>query len=223
MHKYIVVFSKTGTVCYISHLDLMRFFKRAFKKADVRLVYSQGFNPHPKMGFGQPLSLGYSGLNEMIEFETEEDYEPDLLLRLMRQQMPDGLELKSCRRADDMKKTLASMTDSAQYIITIPLREALEISADEMKRTYMCRETITALKKQKKKKEPVSVDIKPMIRDISFTVEQEALFITADLDSGSTSNLSPELVIKTVTEELGLDVERGEIEVVRTLINFHNM
>ena len=60
MSKYIVEFSKTGAMCYISHLDMMRLFNRLFKRADIRLAYSKGFNPHPKMGFAQPLSLGYS-------------------------------------------------------------------------------------------------------------------------------------------------------------------
>ena len=68
MNRYVITFSKMGTICYISHLDLMRMFRRTFKKAGIRLAYSQGFNPHPKMGFAQPLSLGYWGLREMMEF-----------------------------------------------------------------------------------------------------------------------------------------------------------
>ena len=59
MYKYTIVFSKTGLVKYISHLDMLRLFKRAFRRAGIELAYSQGFNPHPKMGFAQPLSLGY--------------------------------------------------------------------------------------------------------------------------------------------------------------------
>ncbi len=55
--KYIIEFSKTGTICYTSHLDIMKVFKRAFNRAGIRLAYSQGFNPHPKMGLAQPLSL----------------------------------------------------------------------------------------------------------------------------------------------------------------------
>ena len=48
-NKYVIRFSKTGYVKYTSHLDLLRMFKRAFKKAELGLAYSQGFNPHPKM------------------------------------------------------------------------------------------------------------------------------------------------------------------------------
>ena len=68
--KYVIRFQKTGVICYTSHLDIMKVFKRSFKRAGIRLAYSQGFNPHPKMGFAQPLSLGYESLDEYIEFET---------------------------------------------------------------------------------------------------------------------------------------------------------
>ena len=56
MSRYVLKFRKFGYVKYISHLDLLRVFKRTFKKTDLQLRYSQGFNPHPRMGFAQPLS-----------------------------------------------------------------------------------------------------------------------------------------------------------------------
>ena len=45
--KYVIRFQKTGVICYTSHLDIMKVFKRSFKRAGIRLAYSQGFNPHP--------------------------------------------------------------------------------------------------------------------------------------------------------------------------------
>ena len=71
--KYVIRFQKTGVICYTSHLDIMKVFKRSFKRAGIRLAYSQGFNPHPKMGFAQPLSLGYESMDEYIEFETVDE------------------------------------------------------------------------------------------------------------------------------------------------------
>ena len=59
-----------------------------------------------------------------------------------------------------------------------------------------------------------------MIRSIEFTPETEALFVTAVLDSGSTSNLSPELVIDTLLKCLNMKVDRSEIAVMRKKIMF---
>ena len=62
-----------------------------------------------------------------------------------------------------------------------------------------------------------------MIRNIIFTPEKETLFLTAELDSGSTSNLSPELLIEAIEELFDIETPRNEIEVMRTKIKFQNM
>ena len=60
MGRYLLKFTKEGNIRYISHLDLLRVFQRAMKRAGISLRYSQGFNPHAKISFAHPLSLGYS-------------------------------------------------------------------------------------------------------------------------------------------------------------------
>lgn len=220
MFKYILAFSKTGTICYTSHLDMMKMFKRVFKRAGIKQSYSQGFNPHPKMGFAQPLSLGYWGLSELLEFETDVKYEVDWLEKTLQELMPEGIIITYCKASEPSKKTLAALTDSAEYIIAIPVDKNLNMTAEEIKNSYMGQDKILTYKKQKKKKEPVEVDIKPMIRGVDFVVEEETLFVTALLDSGSTSNLSPELLINTLTECLGIGTERSQIQVMRRKIFF---
>lgn len=220
MAKYILTFSKTGTICYTSHLDMMKMFKRVFKRAGIKQSYSQGFNPHPKMTFAQPLSLGYWGLGEMLEFETDEEYGADFIKNTLTPLMPEGIVITDCVEERVSKKTLASKTDAAEYIIAIPLHEALEMNNDQIRDKYMGQDQIITYKKQKKKKELAEVDIKPMIRDLTFVVEEETLFVTALLDSGSTSNLSPELVITTLMECLGIKTERSEVQVMRRKILF---
>ena len=61
MTRYIMQFSKTGTSCYISHLDLVRVFHRAFKRAGIKLEYSKGFNPHPEDGIRTAFISGIYG------------------------------------------------------------------------------------------------------------------------------------------------------------------
>ena len=220
MFKYVMTFSKTGTICYTSHLDLMRVFHRVFKRAGIRLAYSQGFNPHPKMSFAQPLSLGYWGMKEMLEFDTETDFQPEELENLLKIQMPEGLDIISCERLEDTKRTLAAQTVAAEYMIVIPLAEKVSMTGEEMRKSYLGQGNIIALKKQKKKKDLVEVDIRPMIRTVSITKTDDSLIVNALLDSGSSSNLSPELLISTLISHLKLDVERSEIQVMRKEIIF---
>ncbi|MBQ9016484.1 MAG: DUF2344 domain-containing protein [Firmicutes bacterium] len=226
MSKYIIEFSKTGTICYTSHLDLMRIFKRVFKRTGIALAYSQGFNPHPKMGFAQPLSLGYESREEYIEFETADEWQEDQLLQRLAGGLPEGIELKRALQAEHLTKTLAAHTVAAQYRIEIPALTADLQDPRGMWHAYMDQEPILAWKRQKKKKEPKQVDIRPMIREITFTPAADPgsggsiLVVDALLDGGSHSNLSPELVITTVLERLGIRTDRSEISVAREKLVF---
>ncbi len=220
MNKYIIMFSKTGTICYTSHLDMMKMFKRAFKRAGIALNYSEGFNPHPKMGFAQPLSLGYWGMKELLEFETQEEYDCAFVEETLRKLMPEGVEILQCCKGETGGKTLAARTEAAEYMISIPLNKSLDMTSRDIYDAYMGQERIVALKKQKKKKELAEIDIKPMIRKISFTAEDGTLFVNALLDSGSSSNLSPELVITTLIKTLELPVEREQVQVMRKRMIF---
>ena len=157
MSRYVLKFHKTGYVKYTSHLDLLRIFKRSFKKCGLALRYSQGFNPHPKMGFAQPLSLGYSSLCELIEFETAADHDPNEILKKMQDTLPEGLEPVSCQRFDQNIKSLAGEADSAVYTVWIPVPpEAADQWTSEIAETtaesYLSQNEITAMKRQKKTK-----------------------------------------------------------------------
>lgn len=219
MTQYAVKFSKQGYICYTSHLDLLRLFKRAFKKAGIRLAYSQGFNPHPKMGFAQPLSLGYSSIGEYLEFETQEPYNTSILLSLLKDQMPEGITLTSCEKMDN-KKSLAARTYEAHYIIGIPMGKTLEKDINEILADFLAQEQIIVPKRQKKSKKTKDVDIKDKIRVLNGVTEGENLILTAILDSGSESNLSPELVIQALVKFMEISTDRSEMDVMRTRIVF---
>ena len=154
MYRYLIRFSKSGTICYISHLDLMRVFQRAIKKAGIKRSYSQGFNPHPKMGFGQPLSLGYTGGSTNIwNSRLKEEYDPDELKQTLSGVMPEGLKISECRKIETLKKTLASVTEAAEYIMSVPLERSLGTDADStMHDRFMSQSEILCLKNRRKRK-----------------------------------------------------------------------
>lgn len=219
--RYVVRFSKNGYAKYTSHLDLLRFFKRAFRKSGIQLRYSQGFNPHPKLGFAQPLSLGYSSCCELLEFETDKKYETEEIYELLKNEMPDGLDLQWCKGIDGEIKSLAASCESAEYSVTIPY----VLSESELKKYidgYLAQEEITAMKRQKKDKKMVAVDIKRMIRKLEGKAYEHGIKLSMLLDCGSFSNCSPELVIASFCSFAQIDIPRYEMEVERREINFYN-
>lgn len=218
MNRYIIRFSKEGYIKYTSHLDMLRLFKRAFKRTRILLEHSQGFNPHPKMGFAQPLSLGYTSKCELLEFETTKDFEPAEIKERLAGVLPEGVELLDCRKLESPIKSLASAVTEAEYEVVFPIPCNREKYA-ELIRSYLDQEQIIAEKRQKKTKKIVSVDIKGKIREMAVAAG-EKLTLHMKLDSGSNSNLSPEQVIASFLAYTGLDVKRYDVEVERTKINF---
>lgn len=222
MPKYVIGFKKKGYVCYISHLDVMRLFQRAFKQEDIRLKYSKGYNPHPRMGFAQPLTLGYSSECELLEFETIENLTTRDITGRMRHAMDGILEISGCMRNDENKKTLASKGISIGYEVNIQLPETFPSSRAELISAdrYLAQHEIIAEKKQKKSIKMKKVDIRQMIRSLECIVGNGKAVLEMQLDAGSISNLNPELVINTFVDFFMLGVPRHKIEVKRKNIEF---
>ena len=77
-----LLFEKTGSAVWMSHLDLMRLFQRAFKRAELPLTHTQGFNPRPSVSIALPLSVGVESVCELLDFDLEgEKVEGEVLCR----------------------------------------------------------------------------------------------------------------------------------------------
>ena len=222
MARYYLEFSKTGYIKYISHLDMQRLFKRAFKRLGVPIEYSQGFNPHPKMGFAQPLSLGYIGEHELLEFNTSKPLNLDFVFPELRDSMPEGIKILKVEELDISAKSLASIVDAAIYTVVLPLnyRSRCE-DIKEILNGYMDQDEIIAKKREKKTKKFVDKDIKNQIRSIEVDNYNNSIALIMNLDSGSNSNLSPEQVISSFIEYSNLYLKREDIEVIRNQIVFN--
>ena len=231
MERYALEFSKNGYMIYTSHLDMMRAFKRAFKRAGLPLSYSQGFNPHPKMSFAQPLSLGHSADSEYLEFHLDTSAPDDITERL-DSALPEGLDIKRVFKLPDEGKTLASAVTSAEYEISIPLdsEEDLGTAADVLG-SYLAQEEISVLKREKKTKDYKPVNIRPMIR--SITMEDRAYSDPSNagpiavldvlVDQGSHSNLSADLVASSFCDKLserGVSTDIDEVGIRRKKLVF---
>ena len=214
MNKYVLEFEKKDLMIYISHLDLLRLFKRTFKRAGININYSKGFNPHPIMGFAQPLSLGYTGLHEYVEFESQCSYGKEIIEKL-NMELPEGIRILNIDIYKG-KKSLAADTKACKYEIKIPVpKYSLDING------YLEQNEIIALKRMKKTKKYEEVNIKEKIREFNYEYTDGYLTLRVLLDGGSISNLSPELIINSLLDFINMDVERNKISVIRENILFN--
>lgn len=179
-----VFFKKLGPLAYISHLDLNRAVLRAFQRAKLPVVYTEGFNPHPKLVFTQPLSLFQESETEIFEFKVEPDIPYDEIEKRLRGALPVALEIT---KVGAPVKKLSEIA-FAEYVINI---KSDGISADEVER--LLSQKIIVIKKTKKGEE--EVDISPQIKVFSVEETGEGISISATLSNSSDSYLNPQYIV----------------------------
>ncbi len=92
--KLEVVFAKCGLMRFISHLDLLRLFQRALRRADIPFSLTCGYNPHPKVSIRRALKLGEESDHEVAIFSLDEAMDPGEFKARLQQQLPDGIIIK---------------------------------------------------------------------------------------------------------------------------------
>lgn len=91
------IFSKKGDMKYISHLDLMRLFTRAFRRADLPLKFSEGFSPRPKLSIKKALKLGVESEEESASIILTENITPEEFCGRLAAKLPEGIEIKTAK------------------------------------------------------------------------------------------------------------------------------
>jgi radical SAM family uncharacterized protein/radical SAM-linked protein len=107
-------FTKIGLIRFISHLDIIRVFDRAARRAKIGLIYSQGFHPRPKFSFGPPLSLGIASLAEYLDLEAEISEEADFQARLNKV-LPSGIKILQQKTIYSKVPALAAVINRHTY------------------------------------------------------------------------------------------------------------
>jgi len=115
--RYRFFYEKRESVRFLGHLDMVEVFHRAMIAAGFPLVFSQGFNPHPRVSFGPPLPFGAIGLSEAFDIETKSPLAGDPLD--VNRLLPAGLKIKSFGKIIE-KGSLNAMISASRYRIYPP-------------------------------------------------------------------------------------------------------
>ena len=170
-----LLFEKTGKAIWISHLDLMRVFQRAFKRAGFSLTHTQGFNPRPSVSIALPLSVGVESRCELLDFALEgEPVSEHTVLQSLNDALIEGIRVLAVYSDGAKIKNLTYLDCelSLEYDKGIPDGAEAEISA------LFSREILTVDKKGKNG--TVKQDIIPMIRKFALSrADEHTLRLTA--------------------------------------------
>ena len=161
-----LLFEKKGNAIWISHLDLMRLFQRAFKRAGFSLTHTRGFNPRPSVSIALPLSVGVDSSCELLDFELEDQSATcEAILHRLNDGLIDGVRVLSVYEGGKKLKELAYLRCSIalEYDLGIPGNAIEEIQA------LFQREEVQVLKKSKNGEQ--EQNIIPMIKQIAVSAQ----------------------------------------------------
>lgn len=157
-----LLFSKKGNAVWISHLDLMRVFQRAFKRASLPLTHTQGFNPRPSVSIALPLSVGISSECELLDFDlTKEDYTCEEIKDRLNDKLIEGVEVQEVYDRGRKLRELSYLECQVvlQYDKCLPADAAVVVGS------LFQRPVLIMNKKTKSGMQ--EMDILPMIRDLA--------------------------------------------------------
>lgn len=196
-----IKFRKYGCMKFIGHLDIMRFFQKVMRRADIPIAFTGGFSPHMIMSFANPLGVGVTSDGEYFDIELTEEIDMMAAVERMNQVVVEGIDIVNMVPiSDDKKQTGMSIVAAADYLSSLKSGIFPE-DWKEKAGQFMNQPTISILKKTKKSEK--EVDIKPMI--YKFEVRDESVYM--QVATGSVENLKPELVMQALSSFLGVDLE----------------
>lgn len=218
MRKIRAKFTKCKNSKYISHLDLMRLFQRAFRRAGIDLVHSEGFNPQPKLAFATALSLGISSESEYLDVEVVEEINLEKFIKDINKVLPEGVRvLKAEYRTE--KASVASLTVWGVYEIEVKLINDLDTEElrSELKK-FLSLEDITITRNKRKKRKITKVDenIRGKIDSLDFIFyDDKRLKFKTIILTGSEGSLRPEFLIDALEEYTSMRIDKTKTKIHR--------
>jgi len=236
MNSIRIRFTRGEEVKFISHLDLMKVFERAIRRSGLPMSYSQGFNPHPQMVFGMPLSVGMTGSGEYADFELVSEAKPEMFVKRLNEALPEAIRVTAAGIKNTKSNIMASIT-GADYIMELFVREELQPEAALRSFNNMMKQDAIPVIKESKGKDGrdtfKETDIKPLIISASFEAMQDmhpgyedfktAFILKARFRAGNAANLRPDLFIKALSEQAGIPVAASRVHRSALYVDFNGV
>lgn len=197
--RAVIRFSKSENIKYISHLDVLRMFQRALKRAELPVSFSGGFHPHMLLSFALAAPVGVASQAEYAEVTLDDAILCGELKERLERVLPGECEVMEVFELDEKYPSLMAAVSAADYILRFETSQALKVEK-YIKDLQDCPEIII-MKKTKKGVKPT--DIKPMIYDMRFNGGK----LECCLASGGQNNLRPDSLAELIRENTGLRAE----------------
>lgn len=220
-------FVKGEEVKYISHLDIVNVFTRAFRRAGIKIAYSHGFNPHPKINFSSAVPVGTTSEAEFADIELDEDIDPDEFVSRVNLDLPKGVKILKAQKVSLKATSLMAQTGFASYIVRIHDYDKVGNLENKI-RSVMEGENIMINRQQKsknadkRKADKVSlIDIKSNVKSIRLLgCLDNILELEMTLGDGGSGKVRPEEIIVLLfsdnAETIEDDIKFSSLDILKT-------
>ena len=214
--KVRVKYSKTGPLKFISHLDVMRYFQKSIRRAELDIAYSTGLSPHQIISFAAPMPLMLTSEAEYFDAEFVSLPSHDEFVRRLNEAGTPLMQVWDAAVLPEKAMNSMAAVTASSYRVSLTRRGEEEIgtlwktSVPDEVRALMNEQKIVVIKKTKKKEEPT--DIRPMIHSMQWDQGELQMLLAA----GSKVNLRPEQILAELCRRLNAEYDRFHYDIHRT-------
>lgn len=238
-----IKFSKCGSMRFVGHLDIMRYFQKAFRRAEIPISYSQGFSPHQLMSFSSPLGIGLSSDAEYMDLTLDTCKTPEQMVDWMNTQMNEEIRVREFTVLKEEARPSMAMLAACDYVVAIKEGKDSFLSPDHFRgagkfeslpalvKAFLAQDSIEIMKKTKRSEK--LVDLKENIYVLSESREifgeqtgyqdRESCLdpdlytpvLYMQLTAGSIVNIKPELVLQALADFAGESLDLMSYQIHR--------
>lgn len=209
MNRLRLRFKRGAEIKYISHLDIIRVWLRAFRRAGIDLAYSEGFNPHPRISLAVPLATGVTSDAELMDIYINETVSPHNFIDAVNRQMPVGMEILNTYSIAPLLPSLQAQVIFAEYVVETVIEEGEEYIAQALKKMLAEKEIPWQHMRDTGVK---SYDLRPLIGDLWLEGYDNGIArIGMRLACDNRGSGRPEQVIKALGFKNPLSIHRSKL------------
>ena len=208
--KVRIKFAKYGVMKFIGHLDMMRFFQKAIRRAEIDVRYSEGFSPHQIMSFAAPLGVGIESLGEYLDIEVLSMDSPEAIRQALNDVMVEGVEILSVTVLPDQAKNAMASVAAASYRLIMKDGNFPIDDLEEKLQAFYAQKTIPYTKETKKS--VLELDLKQGIYELGVNKEGSIHML---VNASSSGNIRPTMVFEKFCQFAGCEIPASAIQVTR--------
>ena len=216
--RILLEFTKGPSLRWISHLDLIKVFEKAIRRANLPVALSQGFNPRPKMSIALPLPVGVSSDGEFMELELAEQMDHKELCNRFNRQLPTDMKIQKAMNLSENSPSVMSQVETSEYRVHIPHANRSDEVTNAIQNLLAKQEVLVRFSNKDGKIK--ILDIRPGIRSCIWCKNQESILM--EIETSSRLFIRPQFVLQAITESLNQpqwSIE--EIDIHRVKINLN--